>query len=224
MKNLPVKIQKIQLAPDVSTILVMIIFYSVGIAGIIFPCTTSFFIRLIPVVIMLSLITCLAFHPVKPDTRTLLLFFSIALSSWFIEYAGVNTGKIFGEYKYGDVLGPSFGGTPFILGINWLLLVYCSATLAVIFNSAFLQIIAGASLMVIYDLVLEISAPLLGMWWFDDGIAPWNNYASWFVLAILYHSLFKIFKIPSNNRVAQFLFIIQFMFFLALALILRQNR
>lgn len=224
MKDLSARAHKVQLSPDVLTILIMIVFYSVGIAGLIIPGTGSFFTRLIPVVIMLSLVVCLAFHPAKPDNRTLLLFSFIVFSSWIVEYAGVNTGKIFGDYRYGTLLGPSAGGTPFILGFNWLLIVYCSASVAAIFNSGFLQIFAGASLMVLYDLVLEISAPHLGMWWFDDGVAPWNNYVAWFGLAIIYNTLFRIFRIPVRNRVAQYLFLIQFMFFLALALLFKQNR
>ena len=45
-----------------------------------------------------------------------------AVLTFFIEVAGVATGKIFGPYEYGQTLKLKAWGVPFIIGINWVIL------------------------------------------------------------------------------------------------------
>jgi bisanhydrobacterioruberin hydratase len=74
--------------------------------------------------------------------------------------------------------------------------------------------------MVVYDLILEIAAPALGMWQFEGGTAPLRNYISWFLVAVLFHTVLRLSGVKIVNRVAPVVFVIQFIFFLALILII----
>ncbi|HNZ32328.1 MAG TPA: carotenoid biosynthesis protein [Smithellaceae bacterium] len=47
--------------------------------------------------------------------------------SFIMEYAGVKTGMIFGEYHYGDVLGPKALETvPWLIPLSWFMFMYVS--------------------------------------------------------------------------------------------------
>jgi len=67
--------------------------------------------------------------------------------------------------------------------------------------------------MVIYDLILEQVAPKLDMWQFDSGIAPLKNYIAWFIISILFHTIFQLFKISTKNSLASTILIAQILFF-----------
>lgn len=198
----------------------ILIIYMVGVAGMLLPFTSGIFIRIIPVVIIMSLAISLAFHKGSVDLRTISVFFFIVCVSWLVEAAGVRTGLIFGSYTYGDALRTKVLGTPLIIGLNWLLLVYGSAAISEkIQAGTIMRIIAGSILMVLYDIVLEPLAPLLDMWQFG-GKVPGRNYAAWFILALILHSLLRASGIKLNNRIAALIFIVQFVFFLSLSIFL----
>jgi uncharacterized membrane protein len=198
----------------------IMIIYMVGIAGMLLPFTLGIFIRIIPVVIIMSLAISLAFHKGSADLRTISVFFFIVCVSWLLEAAGVRTGLIFGSYIYGDALWTKALGTPLIIGLNWLLLVYGSAALAErIHAGTILRIIAGSMMMLLYDIVLETLAPLLDMWQFS-GKVPVRNYTAWFILAIIFHALLRATGIKVNNRIAALIFIVQFVFLLLLSILL----
>ena len=200
----------------------MIIIYLVGIAGISLGFTHDLFIQLIPYVIILSLVVSLAFHRGVFELKLASIFILIVLASWLVEAIGVNTGIIFGNYSYGESLGIKIAHTPLLIGLNWFLLVYGSAAIADIFAMRPVTgIFAASSLMVLYDLILEPVAPLLGMWQFIDGAAPLKNYVAWFLLAFVFHSLLKFSGIKIINRVAPLIFIVQLLFFLLLMIIFR---
>lgn len=199
---------------------VLVIIYSVGVAGISIGYTRELFTRLIPAVLILSLATSLAFHGKSFDLKTIMVFLAVVLISWTVEAAGVATGKIFGSYSYGSSLGTKILDTPLIIGINWLLLVYGSSGLVRIFNlQSAIEPAAAALMMVAYDLVLERVAPSLEMWQFEGGTAPFRNYLAWFVLALLFHLAVKASGIRIVNHVAAAVFVVQFMFFVAIMLI-----
>jgi putative membrane protein len=54
--------------------------------------------------------------------------FSLALTfltGILVEIMGVNTGLLFGDYQYGAVLSPRIKQVPWVIGINWFLVIYC---------------------------------------------------------------------------------------------------
>ncbi|MBN1637562.1 MAG: carotenoid biosynthesis protein [Ignavibacteriales bacterium] len=193
----------------------LITFYIIGLLGFIIPFTSDIFIFLIPYAILLSLFLVLFFHEAKFIKKEILIFFIIYLIGFLIEMLGVNTGKIFGEYYYGDGLGLKIFNTPLLIGINWLMLVYCSAN---ILNSVKLNLISksflASAIMVAYDLILEQVAPKLNMWYWKNDVVPVQNYIAWFCVALIMHLIFR--QSDNKNPIASLVFILQAVFFIFL--------
>lgn len=191
-----------------------IIFYIIGFLGITIPYTRNLFIFLTPFALLISFAFIILFHQEKINAKIIIVLISIFCTGFFIEVIGVNTGMIFGSYSYGKGLGLKLLRTPLIIGINWLLLVYCTAS---IFEklpvSVFFKILFASLLMVMYDLIMEQVAPHLQMWFFDGGKVPLKNYLSWFIISILMHSIIKLTGVKTTNKLADLIFYCQLSFF-----------
>ncbi len=192
--------------------------YAVGIFGTIIPYTRELFIILTPPILLISLFILMVFHTPDFDKKTILLFLTVYLTSFLIEVAGVKTGLIFGSYSYGKGLGIKLFSTPVIIGLTWVLLVYCTSAVFDRMPISLSLKIAGASLlMLIYDIVMEQVAPQMDMWSFTGGRIPFQNYLAWFVLALIFNTALKIAGIRITNKFAALLFWCQFVFFIILA-------
>lgn len=193
-----------------------VIFYFVGITGMLFPASFPVFVKLIPFALLLSSVALAFFHK-NFNTKTLLVFVSIYLCGFFVEVEGVNTGLIFGQYSYGKSLGIKAFNTPLIIGLNWLLLVYITSS--VLERTKFhgpVKIFFGATMMLFYDIIIEQTAPKLDMWTWQNQIVPLNNYVAWFIIAAIFHSFIMIFKIKTANKLAPVILVCQVLFFLVL--------
>ncbi|MBW6535610.1 MAG: carotenoid biosynthesis protein [Mariniphaga sp.] len=197
----------------------LIIFYLVGIAGFINPSTREFFSRLTPLALLLSAGFLIWFHRPKFTLKMGGIFAFIFIFSFLVEAIGVKTGLIFGEYIYGKGLGIKVLETPLMIGLNWLMLVYCTKIIAEkISENNTVKLFFAPFLMVIYDFILEQAAPLLGMWSWAGGKIPLQNYISWYLLAFLFHWLLQKTKTEFSNQLAAPVFVIQFMFFVVLVI------
>ena len=192
-------------------------FYIIAFIGTIFPFSHKVFITLIPWALLFNLGIILSFHMPEFNMKSKLVFTFIAVGGFAIEAIGVNTGMIFGNYQYNSVLGVKLFNTPLIIGINWLLLVYCSAAITSLMRlSVIKKIILSSIIILAYDIILEKVAGNLGMWHWEAGIVPLRNYAAWFVIAFIFLSLIKLFKVKIWNRLAFTVFLAQIFFFLGL--------
>jgi uncharacterized membrane protein len=137
------------------------------------------------------------------------------LTGLIIEIFGVNSGLVFGHYRYGEVLGPGFLGTPLLIGLNWFMVAY-SVLCACDYLPAttWFRTVAGVLLMVGLDYLMEPVAMRLDFWQWDNGNIPLRNYAGWAGTssAIMVHAALYPFK--RKNRVAAWAFAIQVFFFL----------
>ena len=204
------------------TILLFIVFYSVGVAGVWIPATQGVFIAMIPVVLLMSFIAILLFHRSLNSRNTRLVFFTIILVSYLVEVAGVNSQMIFGNYIYGNGLGLKILGTPLVIGINWAMLVYCSASIMERLKlHVIVQIFFASVIMILYDVVLESVAPFLDMWYWNGNIVPLQHYFAWFFLALVFHGMVKWKKVKTENPLAPAIFICQFLFFVAILLFVK---
>jgi len=195
----------------------IIILYVVGIFGTAIPYTRDIFIILTPFILLISLFILINFHTSEAGIKIWLIFGAIFIASYLIEVAGVNTGSVFGTYSYGKGLGFKVMDTPLLIGLNWVLLVYCTAAVFDKFKVNNIIKISGASmLMVIYDIIMEQVAPHMDMWSFDGEIIPLRNYISWFALAIIFHSVVRLAGIRITNKFAPLVFYCQAGFFLVL--------
>ena len=136
------------------------------------------------------------------------------------EWIGVHTGFLFGNYYYGENLGFKIFEVPFFIGINWAILSIASAqTLSPYIKNKYGLALLAALLMVVLDVFMEMAAPGLDFWYFSAGVAPFKNYLTWFIVALLIQ-LFIIPKIKENNsRFATHLMLSQMVFFIGYLLL-----
>lgn len=200
-------------------VLFFVIFYSVGIAGMIIPATFPLFVKLTPLALILSSVALAFFHP-KYTPKAVVVFLSIYFFGFFVEVYGVNTGIIFGHYAYGNGLGIKLFNTPLIIGLNWLMLIYIASS---IFENVrihtVLKVLLASGIMLVYDVIIEQIAPEMHMWEFNGKQVPLQNYAGWFFIAVFFHSLIKIFRVQTKNRLAGAILICQVLFFLVLLIV-----
>lgn len=196
--------------------LIFIILYGVGILGFQIDRLNSLFLTLIPSFLLLSLMLLFIQHPRWSLTFTLwavgVLIFGIG-----IEWLGIKTSAIFGSYHYGDVLGWKIDGVPLIIGVNWLLLAYCSKDIADrIFNQPVLAILFAAILMVFMDFLIEPVAIQLKFWYWPNDTVPLQNYLGWFLVSLVLFSLSAPLKLRWENRSSVVLYLCTLVFFAAL--------
>jgi len=63
----------------------------------------------------------------QPEKNTaFFVFFAFSfLVGMGVEMIGVNTGHLFGIYQYGVKMGAKFNGVPWLIGLNWFILMFC---------------------------------------------------------------------------------------------------
>ncbi len=198
-----------------AAIAILSILYLVGISGFIFKIHPNF-AKLTPINLIISLIVVLIFHP-RWDWEMVLFCIICPLVGFIVEMKGVETGQIFGNYQYGETLGLKFKDTPLSIGVNWLLIAYCSAVLVSHFTaekgSIILKALLASTLMVSLDVLIEPIAMKTDMWSWQDDTIPMQNYIGWFLTAFSLQLLFFILNKSVKNKVAVSLLIAQFLFF-----------
>jgi len=145
--------------------------------------------------------------------QDLAIVFCWFIMGMFVEWVGVQYGWLFGEYRYGENLGPKFRGVPYMIGINWAMLVMITGSLVKHMNNQWLRAALGALMMVALDFLIEpLSAPL-DFWHWRGGDIPLRNYLAWFVIAFLMHLLFQKLKKSGNVKFSLNLYAAQVVFF-----------
>jgi putative membrane protein len=160
------------------------------------------------------------------------LFATVAFTlGFFAEVVGVNTGLLFGNYSYGNVLGPKWMGVPYLIGLQWVVVTYCAGVAIAMLHDKLMPVSAdgaaasakwrmasividGALLAVFFDWILEPVAVQLGYWSWAGNDIPLLNYASWMGVSMVILLFFYFFRFPRHNLFAIHLFMIQVMFFL----------
>ena len=195
-----------------------IVFYGVGLVLYFTPHTRNLFILITPYTLVLVAVAIFSHHK-EWNIKTIAVLVSIFILSIITEIIGVATGKIFGVYAYGKGLGFKIADVPVVIGLNWVFLSYASNSIISKYTSKNIPIILGAaSLMVLYDILLEKVAPLMDMWLFSKNDPPISNYVIWFLLALLINGVIQHFKINTHNRPARWLFFIQLVFFIIIVI------
>ncbi len=195
-----------------------IVFYCVGLVLYFTPFTHNLFILITPYTLVLVTVSIFSHHK-EWNIKTIAVFASIFILGIITEIIGVATGKLFGTYAYGKGLGIKIADVPVVIGLNWVFLTYASNSIISKHTSKNGPIIIGAaSLMVLYDILLEKVAPLMDMWLFSKNDPPISNYVVWFLLALFFNGAIQQFKINTHNRPARWLFFIQFGFFIIIAI------
>lgn len=204
------KIRRFNLVPY------LLIFYGVGVAGMIIPQTRELFKALVPLNLLMNVAILFIYHG-KIGIGFVWKAFVVFAAGILLEMIGVNTGLIFGSYEYGPTLGPQIWHTPLMIGVNWLMLVYASLVIVSRYiEKTYFRALIGAALMVVYDFALEPAAIDLDMWnW--GGAVPMQNYIAWFIISfVLIWFADKTAMVNRKNKIASPLFFIQLLFFILL--------
>ncbi len=194
-------------------IAVLIIFHIIGLIGFSLESTRSLFQQLVPFNLLLAIGLLGYFHRIW--TRSFGIFcLLIALAGFGVEVAGIQSGIIFGAYAYDTALGPKIWGTPPMIGINWLMLVYAAGiSLQGLRLPKWALAAAGASLLVLLDFIMEPVAIAFDFWHWMEADIPLQNYIAWWAIAWLMLMYFLYLPIKKQNPLAGVLLVIQFVFF-----------
>lgn len=192
---------------------IFIILHLVGIAGFSIESTQALFQWLTPFNLLISLGLLLWLHPGR-NNEFILLSALVALLGYLIEVVGVNTGYLFGDYTYGQTLGFQLWRTPVIIGVNWLMMIYYTSAIAKrITGERAIQVVIGATLMVLMDLLIEPVAIKFDYWTWSGAGVPFQNYLGWFIAALLLHLLYLRVERTRENDAALYLAFAQLIFF-----------
>jgi beta-carotene 3-hydroxylase len=202
---------------------ILIIFHIVGLFGLSGENALQFAL-LTPMNLLLSAFL-LGLHHGSFSLRFLLVALTVYIAGVAVECFGTNTGLLFGEYRYGAALGFKLWNTPLMIGVNWLLLVYCVSVMVQRLNLAFTAKTAlGAALMTGLDFIIEPIAMRYDFWQWKNDVVPLQNYIAWFLVALPLVALMLKSGKPPRNKMAPALFVTQTAFFSLLHLIpLLQN-
>jgi bisanhydrobacterioruberin hydratase len=148
------------------------------------------------------------------SAKTLLALFIPVTLGFVSEFLGVNYGLIFGSYTYGNNLGYKVFGVPLLICTNWAMLTFITADVARYFTkNIWLSALAGAALMTILDLIIEVSAPRFDFWEFEGKVVPLQNYMGWFIIAFLSHLGCQRLNVLSDRLISWHAFISIVLFF-----------
>jgi putative membrane protein len=137
-----------------------------------------------------------------------------------VEMLGVQTGKIFGNYYYGYALGYKLKDVPLIIGVNWVMLILATHSIAYRINQhIFIGSAIGASLMVLLDFFIEQVASQYQFWHWHRDTIPVQNFVAWFIISYLFHGLGYVLQFKKENSMAVFIFVLQLSFFIILNLV-----
>lgn len=206
-------------------IIFLAIIYMVGLMG-----SLSFnpnIIQLSWLNLLVSSIVLFAFHKGK-NFYFWLWMVGVFQAGYVLEMFGVKTGRIFGEYIYGNNLGYKLNDVPVIIGINWIMLCYCAYHVATKMlekwkpeNEKMLEyslVALSAFLMVFIDFFIEQLAPQLDFWYWKNQVPTIQNYTAWFIFSFCFVFFYQKLKLPSSNPIAKWLFMFQLLFFIGLNL------
>jgi len=192
----------------------------VGIIGLLSP-FQEYFRLLTPFNLIMSAILLWANHR---ERNLEILFYSVLIFmfGFLIELLGVWSGVIFGQYTYGATLGPKLFNVPIIIGLNWLLVMYCIACLTDSLKiPVVLKIIAGATLAVAVDWLIEPVAMHFDFWSWKDNVVPFQNYVSWFITSAIMQGAYHLLRVKAENKLALPYHFTQLFFFLILNIAIR---
>ena len=195
-----------------SILIILFIFHTIGIIGILTPSLHNLTISLTPINLLLT--ANLLIYKSFID-KSFILAFSIAFFiGLLVEVIGVNTGILFGQYQYGSPLGFQIFNTPLIIGVNWFILSFSSlGIISTFINSNLFKALLSAILMVLLDLIIEPVAIKLNFWTWEKVSVPIQNYIMWFITAFIINYSVSILVKEFNKLNSFYVFGMQIYFF-----------
>lgn len=193
-------------------LIVLIIFYSVGLIGL-HTGYRIYFLNLTPFNLLLSF-GCLYLSFKDFSLKKHVDILLIAAAGYSLEWIGVHTSVLFGHYHYGGVLGYRLDGIPLTIALNWVLLTFTSTAIVHKWKLPLVlkALIAGA-LMTGLDWILEPVAIRSGFWFWESNEIPLYNYVCWMIFSSVFAFWVLNRKTTETNKVTVGLFVILVLFF-----------
>ena len=130
------------------------------------------------------------------------------------EVLGVRYNIIFGNYYYGNSLGPQVFEVPLIIGFNWLTLSFATyGVSSYLFRNKTVIIVFASILMVLTDYIIEPMAGALDFWYWVGGNIPIQNYVGWFFVSLIIHTILVKMNFKFNFKLCLALLLSQILFF-----------
>jgi uncharacterized membrane protein len=154
--------------------------------------------------------------------KQIFLFFDLVFSITIIlEYVGVTTGLIFGDYYYTSKFGPLILGTvPIMIPLAWFCLFYVSFQIGLfIFDynfetplsvqSGLLLSIVQSFIMTFWDISKDVEAVFINGYWVWENVnsssayfgIPVSNYIGWFVTSLLIYGTFNLILSRKSHEI-----------------------
>ena len=203
------------ITPKVAIISLLVVHFF-GALGLSYPDTRPYFELATPFNLLLISLLLLFFHQ---DWNYTFVVFAVlcAVLGFLVEVAGVHTGVIFGDYAYGPTLGFKLWDVPLLIGLNWLVLIYCTGMITYRATPYWVvNAVLGSTLMIVLDIFIEPVAVALDFWQWSNDIIPLQNFIGWFVTAFVLQSLYHLLPFKKGNQIARSVFYVQLAFFITL--------
>ncbi len=200
--------------------------YGFGAIGLAWSMSKPLFLALTPLTLLIGAMVLLYFEQEKRLKTWLLLAFSW-LAGYGVEVLGVETALVFGDYAYGEVLGPRLAAVPLVIGLNWTILLYAIYLITQPWQvPGWLKPVLGALILVFTDSWIEPVAVQLGFWTWAAPVnhwlfvAPLQNYLAWGLFSLFILAIFQLARPNWQNKLAKTYWYYQLGFFVLLNLLL----
>jgi putative membrane protein len=190
------------------------IIYGVGVVGHLITPLRPLMLAMTPYVLLITGGVVLVPVIRERNWRVLAWLLGAGLVTFFIEVAGIATGKIFGMYSYSDVLGAQALGVPPLIGFNWMIVLFgCVCLAQIISQRVALQIAIATLCAPLFDYVMEPVAVAFNYWQWQGGAPPVQNYIVWAVISGILCSLYLLSRCKAHRSLPAFYLGIQFVYF-----------
>lgn len=197
---------------------ILVIFYTVGIIGTHISAYKDSFFGLSYFNLLLSFAILILARNDKNKAFWGFVGFAFFIGM-LVEWIGVHTGLLFGNYYYGKNLGFKVFEVPLVIGINWAMLTVVSSSIVNKINSnRSTKILLSALVMTFFDVLMEPVAIRSDFWSWKDDVIPFYNYVCWFVISLILQVIYFRFNLVESNKVHNSLFTCMAVFFVSLIL------
>lgn len=190
---------------------IIVIFHGVGLVGL-HSGSRDYFLELSPLNLLIS-ISCLVLS-LGFSTRLVVDMLVVGIVGFSVEWIGVHTGWLFGDYAYGENLGWKWLEIPLIISVNWVMLSFSAIACVLQLNIPdVLKALLSALLMTLLDVLIEPVAVQSDFWSWHNGTIPFYNYLCWFLISFPIHYYLLKRKTSEQNKVTVGLFVVLVVFF-----------
>lgn len=189
----------------------LILVYFCGTFG--FALNPDFFRPFTPFTLVLTSLVFLIYQP-RNNLSYLSAFLTLVLLGFAAEAIGVKTGWVFGDYYYGKALGYKMLGVPLVISLNWALLIASGVLVGSWFaDNKVTASLLSATIITGVDLLIEQVCAKMDFWYFESGLAGFQNYLAWFLISFVCSFSFYNILSKGNKSVAFIILSLQIFFF-----------